>query len=367
LGHDTDVLGLFREGEEVILYQMVFRSGKLLESHHYSFSNIAQEDHELVQSFLLQHYLPKEDLPDEILLPVPCEEAASIAEILSAQKKRKVKVLTPQRGNKLTWVKMAYENAKATFVTAKDEKTIREKTLLEMQERLHLNKYPMRIECFDNSNISGTEWVSSMVAFTDGKKDPKRYRKYRPKLTEGVDEYSAMREVLQRRYKRAKEENDLPDLVIVDGGKAHLNMALKVFEELNVITVDVIAMAKEEGRHDKGMSLEQVFLPNIKDPVFLKRTSPVLFLLQRIRDEAHRVAITFHRKRRSKAIVRSVLDDIPGIGPAKRKALLTHFGSVKNIEKATEEDLRAAKGISSANAKAIKTFFDTVDRKPLKQ
>lgn len=356
LGDDSDVLGLFRQGDEVVLYQMLFRRGKLIGSHHYSFSGIAQEDHELLESFMLQHYMAQEQLPEEILLPVPCEGNRAIGEILS-QGQRKVTVHTPVKGNKLAWIQMAQANAKAIFATAKDEKTIREKTLLDMQERLHLTQYPMRIECFDNSNIAGTEWMSSMAVFTDGQKDSKRYRTYKPKIQGDIDEYAAMREVLQRRYKRAKEENDLPDLVIIDGGKAHLNIALNVFEELNVISVNVIAMAKEEARHDKGLSGEQIFLPNLKDPILLKRTSPVLFLLQRIRDEAHRVAINAHRKRRSKAVIRSALDEIPGIGPAKRKTLLTTLGSVKNIKKATEDELRAIKGISQANAKAIIAFF----------
>lgn len=358
LGNDADVLAIYREGDEVILYQMLFRRGKLIGSHHYSFSRIAQEDHELLQSFLLQHYMPLEELPNEILLPILCEEAGSISEILSSRTQRKVEVYAPQRGNKLQWIKMAQENAKATFLMAKDAKTIREKILLDMQEQLHLTQYPIRIECFDNSHLAGTEWMSSMAVFVDGKKEGKRYRTYRPKVQDGMDEYAAMRDVLMRRYKRAKEENDLPDLVIVDGGKGHLNVALKVFEELNVIGVSVIAMAKEEGRHDKGMSGEQIFLPNAKDPIFLKRTSPVLFLLQRIRDEAHRVAITRHRNRRSKALVHSALDDIPGIGPVKRKALLKHFGSVKGIEAASEEELRSVKGISAANVKAIKTLLN---------
>lgn len=354
IGNDADVLGIFREGEDVILCQLQFRRGRLTGSHHYSFSNIAQEDSELLRSFLLQHYLSQEEVPNEILLPIPCEESEALAEILTAQKGSKVVIYAPQRGAKAAWVKMADENAKATFLTSKDEKTIREKTLLEMQEKLHLTQYPMRIECFDNSNLSGAEWTSSMAVFTDGKKDGKRYRTYRPKQQGVVDEYSAMKEVLGRRYKRAKEENDLPDLVVVDGGKAHLNIALQVFSELNVITVDVIAMAKEDARHDKGLSGEQVFLPNRKDPILLKKTSPVLFLLQRIRDEAHRVAITAHRKRRSKVVIKSALDDVPGIGPVKKKLLLTHFGSMKNILQASEEELLRVKGISKANVKAIK-------------
>lgn len=360
LGNDADVLGLFREGEEVVLYQMQFRSGKLIGSHHYSFSNIAEEDCELLQSFLLQEYLPVDDLPHEILLPVSCDLLSEIGDLISTQKKRKAAIQTPQRGNKLAWVAMANENARQMFKSSKDEKTIREKMLLELQEKLRLNRFPMRIECFDNSNLAGTEWVSVMVAFTDGLKDKKRFRTYRPKMSAEMDEYSAMYEVLLRRYKRAKEENDLPDLVVVDGGKGQLNIALKVFEELNIITVEVAALAKEQGRHDKGLSSEQVFLPNAKEALLLKKTSPVLFFLQKVRDEAHRFAITFHRKRRTKAVVRSSLDEIPGIGPHKRKALLTCLGSVKNIQQASVNELLEVKGITAANAKAIHEYFSNM-------
>jgi len=159
--------------------------------------------------------------------------------------------------------------------------------------------------------------------------------------------------VLTRRYKRAKEENNLPDLLIVDGGKGHLQIGLKVMAELNIITVDVIGLAKEEGRHDKGVTAEKVFLPNLKDPILLRKTSKALFLLQQIRDEAHRFAISFHRKRRGKEILKSALEEIPGIGPVKRKALLRHFGSVQKIREATVEQLQAMKGLSKANVQAI--------------
>jgi excinuclease ABC subunit C len=252
---------------------------------------------------------------------------------------------------------MAQANAEALFKSQKNEESMREKTLLEMQEGLKLSRYPSRIECFDNSNIAGTEPVSSMVCFTDGLKDSKRYRLYRLKVGAKPDDYAAMYEVLSRRYKRAKEENDMPDLVIVDGGKGQLNVALKVFEELNLTGIDIIGLAKEQGRHDKGMSEEQVFLPDQKEPIILKKNSPILFLLQKIRDEAHRVAITFHRKRRTKKTLRSALDDIPGIGPVKRKALLTHFGSLKKVELSSEEEWRKVKGISKANIAALKAFF----------
>lgn len=355
LGVDTDALAIFREGEEVILTQLIFRGGKLRGSRHFDFKNIAEEDHELLASFILQHYQKQVDLPREILMPVTIEGVEALEEILSSGKRR-VNLTIPQRGEKRTLVDMAYVNAEATFRTSKDEQTIREKTLLEMQEKFHLTRYPRRIECFDISNIAGSATVATMIAFTDAVKDSARYRKYKIRSVTGSDDYASMHEALERRYRRAKEEDDLPDLLVVDGGKGHLNMALKVISELNIITMDVISLAKEEGRHDKGVTSEQVFLPNIKDPILLKKTSPVLFLLQRIRDEAHRTALTFHRKLRTKKNLRSALDDIPGIGPAKRKALLTHFGSLKKLLEATEEELKAVPRISQANIEAIQAF-----------
>lgn len=357
LGVDADVIGIFRHGEEVIVAQLLFRGGRLVGSRNFDFSNIAEEDPELLSSFLLQHYIGQIEIPPEILVPVEMEDRESIEEILSGRLKHKVIIHFPHRGEKKRLLEMAQTNAEALFKSQKNEEDLREKTLLEMQERLGLSHYPSRIECFDNSNIAGTEQVSSLVTFTDGLKDKKRYRTYRLKIGSKPNDYAAMQEVLFRRYKRAKEENDLPDLVIVDGGKGQLNIALKVFEELNVTGVDVIGLAKEGGRHDKGMTEEQVFLPDRKDPVMLKKNSPVIFLMQKIRDEAHRVAISFHRKRRAKQTLRSALDDIPGIGPVKRKALLTHFGSLKKVELANEEELRQVKGISAANTAALKEFF----------
>ena len=344
LGGDCDVLGIFRQAEEVILSQLLIRGGKLLSSRHYDFNHIAEEDSELLSSFLLQHYGNQQELPEQILLPVEVPEANSIEDILSTGKKRHVQIYCPQRGEKRALLEMAYLNAEATFKKEKDIHAIRERTLLEMQEELRLNHYPHRIECFDNSNISGQTPVSSLVVFTEGLKDKNRYRKYKVKSVTSPDDYATMYEVLYRRYKRAKEENDLPDLVVIDGGKGHLNVALKVFTELNIITVDVISVAKEQGRHDKGITSEQVFLPNIKDPIMLRKNSPVLFLLQQIRDEAHRFAITFHRQRRNKLTLQSSLLDIPGIGPAKCKLLLKHFGSVKKLKEATREELLAVKG-----------------------
>lgn len=360
-GLDIDAWSVFREAEEVVICQLIFRSGTLTGTRHYEFSHIAQDDEELFASFLLQQYGFEAELPHEILLPVEISEANIIEEILSTNRKRKVNLYKPQRGEKKALVEMAYQNAKAAFEQKKDKEEIREKILMQIQEKFHLNQYPARIECFDNSNLSGSEPVSALVAFSDGKKDSSRYRKYKIKSAYSSDDYEALREVLARRYSRAKEEGDLPDLLIIDGGKGHLNVALKVFEELNIITVNLISLAKEEGRHDKGLSSEQVFLPNIKDPIFLPRTSPILFLLQQIRDEAHRFAITFQRKRTQKKSLSSVLDQIPGIGPVKKKALLTQLGSLKKIKESTEKELEAVKGITKENAQTILHFFSKIN------
>lgn len=356
-GVDTDVLGIFRQADEVILCQLIFRQGKLVASKNRNFSHIAQDDSELLESFLVQHYEPLQVLPTEIILPVELANESVLAEIISGIKKARTSLTFPQRGEKKELLLMAHTNAKAAFHQQKDIQALRERTLLEMQEKFHLANYPKRIECFDNSNLAGSNPVSSLVAFTAGQKDSSRYRLYKIKSTSGSDDYEAMREVLERRCKRGKEENDLPDLIIVDGGKGHLNAALAILKELNIVTVDAIGVAKEQGRHDKGATQEQVFLPNVKDPIFLRSTSPILFLLQQIRDEAHRMAITFQRKRHSKKTIKSSLDDIPGIGPAKRRSLLAHFGSVKKIKEATDEELSSLKGISKTNIEAIRKHY----------
>lgn len=353
LGLDSDALGLYREGDNVTLCQMIFRGGKLVGSCDFHFKQILQEDDELLISFVLQNYERLAEVPHEILLPIKCEDLEEVGDIISADRDRKIQILCPQRGDKVAMLSIANENAKASFTQEHDEKMILEKNLATMQEKLHLTNFPEMIECFDTSNISGDEPVATMVVFTGGEKDARRYRKYKIRTAKQSDDYGAMYEVLSRRYLKAKQDQDLPSLIIVDGGKGQLNIALKVLAELDIINVDVIGLAKEQGRHDKGATAEQVFLPNVKDPVLLKRNSPILFLLQKIRDEAHRTAIGFQRKRRGQKVMKSVLDDIDGIGPAKKRLLLKHFGSVKAIKEASLESLQAVKGISLANAKSI--------------
>lgn len=351
LGGDTDALALFRQGEEIVLSQVSVRMGRLQGATPYSFSNIAEEDHELIANFILQHYEPLEEKPKEILLPFEIADCKSLEEILG------IRINMPKRGDKKGLVDMAFINAEATFKREKDQQELQEKALIELQEKLHLSRFPEYIECFDNSNFSGSEAVSALVTFKGGVKYSAGYRKYKIRVADSSDDYGMLREALSRRYRKGKEEETLPDLLVIDGGKGHLSMAIKVLESLDIASVDVIGVAKEEGRHDKGITQEQIFLRNVKDPILLRPHSAALLLLQRIRDEAHRSAIGFQKKRRSKVLVRSLLDDIPGVGPFKKRALLKHFGSLQQISKASQEELLEVRGISEALAREITVFF----------
>ncbi|MBX3718819.1 MAG: excinuclease ABC subunit UvrC [Parachlamydiales bacterium] len=355
-GKDADAINLYRQGEEVMLAQLLFREGNLVGSEHFSFSSVLEDDEELITSFLLQHYQFQDTLPKEILLPFPLKEMNSVEEILCERLKAKLILAAPQKGDKKALVDLAGENAKVLFIQEKNQQEIQEKQLLDLQETLKLNRYPQRIECFDTSHIAGDEAVAAMVAFTNGEKETKRYRLFRIKTASFADDYRAIREALTRRLVRAKEEDDLPDLIIIDGGKGHLNTALEVFKNLDIASVDVIGVAKESGRHDKGVTQEQIFLPGHHDPILLNPRSSLLFLLQKIRDEAHRRAITFHRERRGKKNLVSKVDSIPGIGPVKRTRLLKHFGSFEKIRKATREELSEVQGLTEKDIENILRF-----------
>ena len=229
-------------------------------------------------------------------------------------------MLVPERGEKRALVAMAHKNAELSFLARKDRERSQQTTLEQLQERLHLRNFPRRIECFDMSNIQGTNPVGSMVAFTDGEPDKARYRKFQVKTVEGPDDFASMYEVLSRRYTRALEEDDLPDLIMVDGGKGQLNIAQAVLWELGIETPDLISIAKSrlkpvQGAEEKRRTDERFFIPGRKNPGHSPgQFSRDRFLLQRVRDEAHRFAITYHKSRRAKAAVHSALDDIPGIG-----------------------------------------------------
>lgn len=343
-GKDCDIFSLYHEGKRHIIAQLMYRQGRLIGADHFKFVELASSDEELWESFLLQHYQNEEGRPPEVLLPLELSQKETLEDLLS------LKILHPKKGEKAQLIELAHKNAKALFT----EKQSKEELLLDLQETCSLDRCPSRIECFDTSNISGTDLVACMVGFTDGERDKDRTRLFKVKGIDRSDDYGALREVLTRHYTKAKEKDTLPDLCLVDGGKGQLNVALDVFKTLGIANVDVISLAKEEGRHDKGLNFEKIFVPHKKDPIFLSPRSSTLFILQQIRDEAHRVAITYHRKRRTKRIITTELDDLPGIGPKKRTALLKHFGSVKRIKEAAPEEFQK---ISCLTNKDIETLL----------
>lgn len=345
-GKDCDIFALYHEGKHHIIAQLIYREGRLIGADHFKFIELASTDEEIWESFLLQHYQDPQKRPPEVLLPIDLKNHKTLEELLE------LSIVHPRKGEKAHLIELALKNARSIGVEAHSK----EELLLDLQETCGLDRCPVRIECFDTSNISGTDLVACMVGFTDGKRDKERTRLFKVKGVDKPDDYGAMREVLTRHYSKAKEKDELPDLTLVDGGKGQLNVALEVFKELEIANVDVISLAKEEGRHDKGLNFEKIFIPYKKDPIFLSPRSSTLFILQQIRDEAHRVAISYHRKRRSKRLIQTELDLITGIGPKKRTLLLKHFGSVKQIKEASRSQLEEVSGLTKKDVEALINF-----------
>lgn len=353
---DSDVIGLFKSHLELVITILNFREGKLIGSSHFCFKEIAQSDEALLQSFLLQNYQNETSTPKEILIPFTLENKEEIEEILKETLERSIKIICPEKGEKKELIDLAYSNAKTLMHQKISEEQKQENSLQELQNKLSLSRFPMVIECFDTSNISGSSAVASMVCFVNGKKCTNRYRTYKIK-GDATDDYNAMKEVLKRRYE--KKELDLPDLIIVDGGKGQLHVAQKILKELEIASCDLIALAKEEARHDKGLTQERVFILDEKEPIIFSKHSSVLFLLQQIRDEAHRKAISFHRLQRGMKLLKSELDELNGIGPKKKELLLKRFGSVRKIKDAKKEELEQIKSLTKKDIETLLKFQKT--------
>lgn len=364
-GADQDIFGLYREGGFIEVQVLLVRQGKLTENLSYSLEDLEFPDEEIVGSLLTQFYQGHRFVPDEILLPVTLEDCEAREEVLADRKGKRVQILNPQRGDKRHLVQMAEENARQSFAERHDQEKARETMLRELQAQLRLKRYPQRIECFDISTIHGTNAVGSMVTFIDGEPEKNFYRHFRIKTIDessGGDDFGMMLEVLKRRFSRGKEEAALPDLIVVDGGRGQLAMALTAMAELGIEGVDAVGLAKMRVQAAARSAEierreERVFLPGQSNPVILKRNSNALFLLQRVRDEAHRFAITHHRKLRSKRTLYSALDQISGIGGARKRALLRAFGSVKRIEEASLEELLQ---VPSMNEQVARDIIETL-------
>ena len=288
-----------------------------------------------------------------MLVPIDCDTAA-IEEFLTARRGSRVEVRAPARGEKRRLVELAVENARhaleADAAQREEQRMRRVRALEELRECLNLESLPLRIECFDASNIQGESIVASMVVFEDGRPKKAHYRTFGMRGLAGQDDVGAIRETIQRRFARARpDETDdsfsrLPNLVVVDGGKGQLAAALAAMEELDLARVAVISLAKRE---------EEVFVPGESQPIRLDPTSHGLQLLQRIRDEAHRIALRFHRKRRDSKAMETIFETLPGVGPVRRRAILRHFGSVERFLEASQEQLEGVPGLPQKTARAL--------------
>jgi excinuclease ABC subunit C len=356
---DQDVWGLHREGDVVDVVVLFVRAGKWIGRRTFVAKEQEVPDEEVVSDIVQQYYGTGTYIPDEVVLPVTLEDVDVVADWLGSARGKKVKIIEPQRGVRARLIELAEKNA-ATAATArkgKDDDT--EASLKKLQERLSLRRLPRRIECYDIAHIQGTDTVASMVTFVDGVAARALYRKFKIRSAENND-FASMYEVLSRRFKRADKGDPAwarPDLVVIDGGKGQLASAVAALEDLKVPLLgddglDVVGLAKERDLTG-GTAPDRVYLRNVKDAVQLRPNSTELFVLARIRDEAHRFANTFHQDRRGKSSLRSQLDDVPGIGETRRKALLRHFGSVKAVREATVEQLAAAPGMTRKAAEAV--------------
>jgi len=364
---DSDVIALARSNGEACVQVFFIRSGKLIGREYFILEGTSDEKTSaILTQFIGQYYDEASFIPKELLLPEEVEEAHIIQQWLRQKRGgEKVELKVPQRGTQRELVKMASENAMETLRALKTQWAAdthkQTEALADLQNALGLAQPPNRIECYDISNIQGTAAVGSMVVFEQGIPSKKHYRRFNIKTVEGADDFASIQEVLFRRFKRwqAAEElkkepganpdlsfSLLPDLLIVDGGKGQLGRAILVLKEFDLLEkVPAVGLAKEE---------EALFQDGKEQPLMLPRHSQGLYLLQRIRDEAHRFAITAHRNLRSKKGMASQLDSITGIGPARRKALIKKFGSVEKIRQASSEELREVQGVTEEIAKRIK-------------
>ena len=345
---DLDVFAIAREGDLVLVEEMLVREGKIIKSHCHPFRT-ALELEEVMASFLAQSYLPERYVPPEILCGVDFPERSILAEWLREKRGTRVHISIPERGDKAKLMQLARKNAANFFTVQRTKEEQLDGLLKSLQSKLNLGCPPRRIECFDISNFQGALAVGALVYFEDGLPVKDRYRKFRIQTVVGADDFRCMREVLERRLRRGLESDDLPDLLVIDGGKGQLGVATGLLEELGLDgRLRAISLAKE--RRARGTS-ERVFIPGRAEPLPMPQDAPESLFLQRIRDEAHRFAIRYHRELRKKTALRTGLEGIPGIGKKRQRALLDRFGTLRNLRQATEEEI--AKVVGNKLARSV--------------
>ena len=355
---DIDAFSIIREGDFVAIQAVLVREGKIINSKTHSFRTGLPRS-EVLASFLTQYYLADSYIPPEVLCDADFRDRKLLETWLSERRGARARILLPQKGDKAAIMRLASRNARNSFRIALDEQERMEALLGSLKRHLELPVSPRRIECYDISNFQGSLAVGSMVSFEDGKPVRDRYRKYRIQTVVGADDFRCMKEVLERRLERGLKDGDLPDLLLVDGGKGQLGIAVKVLKTLGLSGLPVAALAKE--RRSKRTT-ERVFLPGRRNPLALAQDTPESLYLQRIRDEAHRFAIGYHRELRRKDAMKTGLEDVPGIGKKRQQALLDRFRTLKKIRAASTDELSEVIGENLA-----RRLQDALKKRPAKK
>jgi len=349
---DRDVFAAAQSGEHSVVTVLAVRGGFLSATRHYPFAATMPGRQELIGVFIRQYYERHPFVPPEVLVDTEPEDAVLIADLLKTLRGKAVRLHCPVRGEKARLVGMARHNAQNELQNILSRHDADMDLLLRLQKKLKLQRLPQRIECFDNSSIGGSEPVAGMVVFENGRANKSLYRKYRIREASGRDDYACMHEVLSRRLGNSSDPEPYPDLLMVDGGKGQLNIAVAVIQDLRLAgRFDLISIAK--GDEKKGQPGDKIYKPARVNPVGFGRDEDLLLFLQRIRDEAHRFAIGYHRRRRGSRSLQSSLDSIAGVGPKRRAVLLRHFGSLEKIRAASSEEISLLPGFNRRVAESV--------------
>ncbi|KPL00991.1 MAG: hypothetical protein AMJ91_02260 [candidate division Zixibacteria bacterium SM23_73_3] len=351
---ERDIIAFARKKKDISAVALQIREGVLIGRQNFHLTGFKEStDQEILSTFLRQYYMHSAVIPPEIILPSSMDDQEMIVDWLSSKRDGKVKIILPQRGDKFKLLEMAGYNAQLSLNELLLQRSEAKKkvplTINALKKDLYLSLLPRKIAAFDISNLGASDAVGSLVFFQDGRPKKSQYRRFKIKTVEGQDDFAMMAEVVHRHFTRLTEgKQEYPDLILIDGGKGQLSSAVQALNRLGVKSQSVVALAKR---------LDEVFLPQRSDPLMIPKDSASLRLLQRIRDEAHRFAVEYHRKLSKKRTIKSELDQIVGIGEARRKVLLKHFGSVEKIKKAGFEELLRLEGINKRVAENIHRYF----------
>lgn len=359
---DRDVIGIHRANSAITIAVLFMRSGYLTGSAHFTLRTIDAADEEVVSSFLNQFYREGRLIPDEILIPCALDDQALIEEALRDRKGGRVEMITPRKGEKARLITMAEINAESAYKTSLQREGDAHAIAENLRTALHLHNRPDVIECYDISHLGGRQTVGSMVRFNGDEPVKNNYRRFKIESDNPGDDCASLYEVLSRRFAPGEKRLPLPDLIIVDGGKGQLNAALTAARNAGITDTDIIALAKGRSRRPRASSAgralpEQLFIPNRKNPIIMPGGSPGLLLLERIRDEAHRFAIAYQKQLRSKKIMRSPLEDIPGVGKTTCRRLIRYFGSMDRMQEASLDEIARVPFLQQKVAEAIYRFF----------